>query len=224
MDTTKTFNHKFVNLKELQTKNENGMRYYITPDGSAFPSVTSVIGKYYGGWVHAWRKKVGEEVANRISRTASNRGTAIHSLCEKYLRNEEPTTKMPINLEMFRTMIPAINRIDNIYSIEEPLYSYNMKTAGRVDCIGQFDGVDSIIDFKTSKRKKELEDIESYFVQASMYSLMFEEMTGIACKQLVVIIGVDFESPCVHVQSRGPYLNKVLEVLKHFKKVTSPSF
>lgn len=220
MATLKTFNHEPINLQELLTETIDNKRYYVTPKGAKLPSVTSILSQRYGGWVHEWRKKVGEEQANKISAQASRRGTAIHKLCEDYLNNTPDFMKkaMPSNIEMFMTMVPVLNRINNIYALEKPVYSESIGAAGRVDCIAQFDGYPSIIDYKTSKRVKDESEIESYFVQATLYSLLFEDMTTFKCKQLVVIMGVDHSDPSVFVKDRADYVALAAEVMNSFQK------
>ena len=217
----KTFKHEFVTLPDLQTETIDGKRYYIGTNGKKLPSVTSILGAVFGSWVHEWRAKVGEEVANKISTQAATRGTAIHKLCEDYILNKPDHLKghVPINTMMFNQMKQHLHRIDNIYAVEAPLFSEAVGCAGRVDCIADFDGIPSIIDYKTSRRIKTSEDIESYFIQMTLYSLMFEDMTGIKCKQLVVIMGVDHEDPLLFVVKRKQYMERAAEVLTTFYKL-----
>lgn len=217
----KTFNHEFVSLPELLTESIDGKRYYIGLNGNKLPSVTSILSTIYGGWVHEWRAAVGEEKANKISTQASRRGTAIHKICEDYLLNKPEYLKnhVPVNIQMFNTMKPELHRINNVYAIEAPLFSEKIGCAGRVDCIAQFDGYPSIIDYKTSRRIKEKEDIESYFVQMTLYSLMFEDMMNIKCKQLVIIMGVDHENPSIFIVDRKDYISKAAEAISNYYKL-----
>lgn len=217
----KTFNHELVSLPELLTESIDGKRYYVGTSGNKLPSVTSILSTIYGGWVHEWRAKVGEEKANKISAQAARRGTAIHKMCEDYILNKPDYAKehVPVNVQMFNSMKPELHRINNVYAIEAPLFSEKVRTAGRVDCIAQFDGYPSIIDYKTSKRLKSKEDIESYFVQMTLYSLMFEDMTNIKCKQLVVIMGVDHEDPLVFTVDRKDYISKAAEAISNYYKL-----
>lgn len=217
----KTFNHEFVSLPELLTESIDGKRYYVGTSGNKLPSVTSILSTIYGGWVHEWRAKVGEDVANKISAQAARRGTAIHKMCEDYIMNKPEYLKdhVPVNIQMFNSMKPELHRINNVYAVEAPLFSEKVRTAGRVDCIAQFDGYPSIIDYKTSRRIKSQEDIESYFVQMTLYSLMFEDMTNIKCKQLVVIMGVDHEDPSVFIVDRKEYISKAAEAISNYYKL-----
>ena len=128
---------------------------------------------------------------------------------------------MPINIELFMKMRPHVNRINNVYAVEAPLFSETIGVAGRTDCIAQFDGYPSIIDYKTSRKIKGEGDIENYFVQMTIYSLMFEDMTNIKCKQLVVIMGVDHEEPLVFVKQRSAYVAKAHEIISAYYKANT---
>ena len=137
----------------LKQVNENGTRYYVTPEGYKYPSITTVLSEYNRKQIYEWRQRVGEERANLISRQASSRGTRIHKLCEDYLNNEEPKFKTPLDTELFYSIVPELARINNIHAQELRMYSDHLRIAGTVDCIGEHDGRISVIDFKTAKRK-----------------------------------------------------------------------
>ena len=128
----------------------DGKRYYVTPEGKKLPSVTTVVGAQKKQSILEWRKRVGEEVANKISRQATSRGTNMHTMCEYYLNNETkpPDNVMPDAKEMFISIKPYLNKINNIHYQEVGLWSNELGLAGRVDCIGEYDGVLSVIDFK----------------------------------------------------------------------------
>ena len=167
---------------------------------------------------------MGEEEANKISARASRRGTKFHSLMESYISNEEQSTYlnedlMPDMRQAFHDMIPTLDRIDNIHYVETMLYSETLGLAGQVDCIAEFDGVPSIIDFKTSLKNKREEWITNYFEQCTCYSLMYEEMTGVPCKQIVVLISVDGEiKPQVFVKNRKDYIPELANKIKQFRE------
>ena len=133
----------------------DGKRYYVTPEGKKLPSVTTVVGAQKKQSILEWRKRVGEEVANKISKKATSRGTNLHSICENYLNNNLDYYKgvMPDALEMFKSIRPHLDRINNIHYLEQSMWSKQLQLAGRVDCIAEYEGVLSIIDFKTSDRK-----------------------------------------------------------------------
>ena len=206
------FNHVQLDreVPKLQQLNENGTRYYVTPEGNKYPSITTVLTAYNIGYIMEWRKRVGEEQANKISRQASGRGTRIHTLCEKYIDNEKPEFKSPLDQELFNRFKPTLHRIDNVYAQELRMYSDHLRIAGTVDCVAEFDGVLSVIDFKTAKRAKNKEDIENYFMQCSAYAIMFEEQFGIPVAQTVVAIAVDDDVPQVFVERRNTHVKRLL--------------
>jgi genome maintenance exonuclease 1 len=179
-------------LIELETETIKGKRHYVTPEGK-FPSITSVLGAFPNPAIFEWRKRVGEEEANRISKVASSRGTKTHLLCEKYLSNEEINKSefMPDALQSFYSMKHLLDKINNIHKLEVPLYSPRLKVAGRCDGIAEYEGKLSIIDFKTSKKEKREEWIQDYFLQATFYGLSYLELTGIKIDQIAILITVD---------------------------------
>lgn len=198
----------------------DGKRYYVTPTGDKLPSVTTVIGAKGKAAILAWRKRVGEEEANKISRKASSRGTNVHTICEHYLSNriDYLSGVMPDAKEMFLPLKPFLNRINNIHYQECALWSLKLGMAGRVDCIGEFDGVLSVIDFKTSKKPKKKEDIDNYFAQCVAYACMYEEMIGTGIEQIVIIMAVDGSEPLLFVEKTADHLNTLLEYIKYYKE------
>ena len=202
---------------ELNTINENGKRLYVTPDGEKYPSVTTVLSDYKKDAIINWRKRVGEQQANKISTQASRRGTKVHKLCEDYLNNESTFEKYtPDNVEMFKSIQPTLNEIEVVYAQERTLYSHHLKTAGRVDCVGKFRGKPHIIDFKTSNKPKKWEWIDNYFMQGSAYSVMWEEMTGVPIPYIAIIIAVADDSPQVFIENRDTWINKFIEVRNNY--------
>jgi len=214
------FNHcPPIELLELSTENIDGKRHYITPGGK-YPSITTVLGQFKKDSLLQWRKRVGEEEANKISNRASSRGTKVHLLCEKYLLNEEIDKKkyMPDSLASFYSIKPHLHRINNIHKLEVPLYSNRLKIAGRCDAIAEFDDILSIIDYKTSSKEKKEEWIEDYFQQATFYSLSYAELTGIIIKQIVIIIAVDDGNPQVFIKPTKDYINPLISKIKYYYK------
>jgi hypothetical protein len=203
---------------ELKTVNDNG-RKYVTPEGK-FSSITTILG-YRDRYKWAkWRKQIGEEEANRITRHATTRGTKVHSLAEDYLNNVEIDTKgeMPHHIQSFNVIKKVCNEhIGKVYAQEVPLYSIDLKAAGRVDCIAEFDGELSIVDFKTSGRIKTEDEISNYFMQECAYAHMFEEGTGVPIKQLVTIMVVDNDpNPIVFKQRYENWIDKLREEIKYY--------
>lgn len=211
----KTFiKHTFPPLKRIDS--ENG-RTYETPSGKAYPSVTSVVGLHKYKFIQEWRARVGEEQANRISAKASKRGTAVHSLCEKYLLGEDPNPGM-FDQEMFNALIPHLDKIDNIHCLETQLYSHHLEVAGTVDCIAEYEGKLHIIDFKTSSRVKTREDITDYFMQTSAYAVMFEELTKIPVGRILIIMGVDDNPPLIFKEKRNDWIQQFQQLRNDYKK------
>jgi len=200
-------------LPKLKQLNEDGTRYYVTPEGNKYPSVTTVLSEYSRKAIMNWRARVGNEQANIISGKASSRGTKLHKSCENYLNNEVLTFKTPFEQELFTKFKPTLHRINKIYAQELRMYSDHLRMAGTVDCIAEFDGKLSVIDFKTSSRLKDKDYIENYFMQCAAYAIMFEEQFGIPVNRTVVAIAVEEEEPQVFVDSR----NKHVDRLFHFR-------
>jgi len=221
----KTFRHIYNDpvLVNLKREEYNGKRFYISPKGTKLLSVTTFLSHFKGDSIEKWRKKVGEEEANKISARASRRGTKFHSLMESYISNQEgflDEDVMPDMRHAFRQFVPILDRVDNVHYMETMLYSEILGLAGQVDCIAEFDGVPSIIDFKTSLKPKKEEWILNYFEQCTCYSLMYEEMTGIQCRQIVVLISVDHEEPQVFVKNRKDYVPELARKVKQFREET----
>jgi len=212
---TKDFLHNFVDLPDLETVSVDGKRHYVTPEGT-FPSVTTVLSeKLSKDGLEAWRLRVGEEEARKISTQAANRGTAIHALAESYLLNNKDWKKgaMPANLDTFSRIKPHLDlNVGTIYGVEVPLWSSKLKTAGRTDLIAGWKGINSIIDFKTSRKLKAENQIEGYFIQATCYSLMAEERTSLKVPQIVIIVAVDHEDTQVFVKNRDDYVERTLSI------------
>tara|TARA_Y100000287_G_scaffold116947_1_gene93926 strand:- start:1522 stop:2160 length:639 start_codon:yes stop_codon:yes gene_type:complete len=197
-----------LGYEDLVAETTDTGRTYKCPDGSSFNSVTTVLKVLSEDAIQAWRRRVGEDVANKIGVRAANRGTAVHSIIERYLDNDIEYDKdvMPDVLSTFKDVQPILDEhISEILGLEAPLYSKHLKLAGRVDCVGVFDNKLSIIDFKTSRKIKKKEWIHNYFAQASAYAIMFEERTGIPVPQLVILIAVDNEQPQVFIEKRDDW-------------------
>lgn len=199
----------------------DGKRFYTTPSGKKLPSVTTVMGAMQKQSILEWRAKVGAEEANKVSKLATSRGNRVHNLAEKYLKNETIRwpMEMPDAVEMFRGIRPLIdNHIDNVHYLEQTLWSEKVGMAGRVDLIAEYDGVLSVIDFKTSKREKQKEDIGHYFAQCTAYALMYEELVGNPIDQIVVMMAVEHEQPLIFVEKTTDYIEKLVEHIDFYRK------
>ncbi len=203
----------------MRTENKNGKRHYVTPEGELYPSITTILSEFSKASIQAWRKRVGETEANKISGKASRRGTSLHSVCESYIKNEDDFIdgQTPNIVELFKTIEPFLERIDNVHGVELALYSDHFGVAGRTDLIAEFDGVLSIIDYKTSNKTKKKEWCESYFAQGAFYGVAYEELTKIPVTQVVIIIAVDEEHPQLFVEKRDDWVDKIWEAKKLYE-------
>ena len=216
------FIHEEIDLgySDLDSVTKTKGRHYVDPDGNKYPSITTVLSILSREAIQRWRERVGEEEANRISRVASSRGTKIHNIIEKYIANDPEYLQgeMPHNIQTFKDIQPIVDQnLSKIYSIEAPLYSKHLGVAGRVDCVGVWNGKDSIIDWKTSRKEKKKEWISSYFMQAAAYAIMWEERTGRPIKQLVVAIAGDM-GPQVFIEDRDNWTDKLINTISEYKR------
>jgi hypothetical protein len=214
------FVHKPVDIPEVSTKNINRKRFYNTPTGF-YPSITTVLGvrkeKKIG--LAKWRERVGNDVANHIMRTAAARGTAVHSMVEDFLNNKnvlkEDFAFLPWCL--FSQLQPTLKaKVNNIYAQEAGLWSEKYRLAGRVDCIAEWDGVPSIIDFKTSRSERKDDYNFEYYMQASAYAEMFEERTGIEINQIVILVVTEDGLVQEFVKDKKDYLQDLVETIDLF--------
>ena len=206
---------------ELEQVNTETGRYYKTPTGLLYPSVTSVTGLMGRDAIIAWRKRVGEEEANRVSSKATRRGTRIHQLCEDYINGAEvDISKYSItDADSFKPIKKILDHyVDNVHLQETRLYSDYLEMAGTVDCIAEYAGKLAVIDFKTATKAKNREYILNYFCQATAYAIMYEERTGIPVPNIVIIISVDDDLPQVFTDKRDYYVKPLLEIRTKYKQ------
>lgn len=210
------FNHVPVELVTYPRVNIDGKRYYQIGH-RCFPSITTVLGSTSDKtYLKEWRNRIGDDAADKITANSAGRGTNMHQMCEDYLNNKPLSIKMPDALEMFYSLKPILHKINNIHCQEASLYSDKIKIAGSVDCIGEFDGTLSVIDFKNSRRIKKEEDILDYFLQTTFYALAYREMTGISISQIVIIVAVENEKPQYFMKPIRPYIQELVNRRKMF--------
>ena len=204
----------------------DGKRFYVTPDGSAYPSITTILSLQDKPGLDKWKKDVGEKEAKRISQESMRIGTAVHQMCEIYLNNlvVKLDKSEKVIRDTFNRMRFLLGNIDNIVGTEITLYSDLLRVAGTADCIAEYNGVPSVIDFKTSRKPKKEEWIDDYYMQTFAYKLMFEEMTGVEIKQVVILIAcVDqfdvqvFKKPA---SDSDKYLTKLIKIMKANPHIT----
>jgi len=213
------FNHSPLKFEQLTSQSTENGRVYNTPIGP-LSSVTTILGKYTDKtFLDDWRERIGEDEANQITHQAGVRGTSVHLLAERYLNNEDNWKRdaMPFNLHSFNKIKPHLNKIETVYGTEVPLWSKFLQTAGRCDLICKYNGVNTILDFKTSKRAKEETHIKNYFLQATAYSLMTLERFDLFCPQIVILITVDHDEPQLFVKRINSYATETVKLFrKHY--------
>lgn len=215
------FIHEKIDLgyEDLVAVTGDKGRVYSTPDGVSYPSITTVLSIINEDAIAAWRARVGDEEANRIGQRAANRGTQVHSIVERFLKNEDTTEFLPHIRQSLENLRPILEqRLTKIYGLEVPLYSTHLGVAGRCDCVGVFDGVPSIVDFKTSRRVKKHENISNYFAQMSGYAVMWEERTGMPITNTVIIMDVDDNEPLVFKEHRDNYIQLLIDTKKEYDR------
>ena len=216
------FNHVSVNLPKLETQTIDYKRFYITPEGEAYPSITTVLSIRKKEGLMEWRNRVGEKVANYVAGKAAARGTKVHHMCEDYLNNRH--LNWPNEFEKHKkNFLPwclfnqlkerVLDNINNIYILESSLYSDKYKVAGRVDCVSEYNKIPSVIDFKTSTRERSDDWNENFYIQGAAYAEMFYERTGIEIKQIVILVVTEDGTVQEFIKEKEPYLNYLSEAI-----------
>ena len=211
--------HNFLGELELNKKETNGIRLYNLPDGQWVPSITSVTSFYNRQIFIDWRKRVGIEEANRITKKATTRGTDFHEAAQAYLENKELNWEnfLPATQFMFHHAKPYLDKINNIHAIERTLYSEFLGLAGRVDCIAEYEGELAVIDFKTSEKIKPEKWLENYFVQEMFYASAYYELTGIPVKKLITLmVTPGGEVKVFDKRNKGDYIKLLVRYIKEF--------
>ena len=210
------FNHVECDLPTLDRKTIDGVRYYTVND-RPMVSITSVTSHFNKHIFVDWRKRIGDDEANRITKRATNRGTKVHNLIEKHLLNEDVELNNPSSKMLFTQAKKTLQNINNIYALEKSLYSSELGVAGTVDCIAEYNGELSIIDFKTAAKPKPRDWIENYFVQAAAYACMFYERTNIPVKKLVILMTCENGEVTVYEEyDKMKYMKLLVKYIEKF--------
>ena len=204
-------------LPKTKGKRINGMRFYEV-DGKAFPSVTSVLGFRPKPGLEQWRKNVGEEAAKWEMGRAARRGKATHTLIEEYMKGETPSTRDVLPLGLFTILKPYLAQVDNIHCLETIMVSKQLTLAGQVDCIAEYNGKLSVIDFKTANKERNDAWNENYYIQTTAYSLMYEELFGTPIEQIVILMASEDGAARAFVKDRKEFEPKLEEAIKYFYK------
>ena len=211
------FNHVEIEYPSLSRQMVDGVRYYDTPDGQKLVSITSIISHYNREIFINWRKKVGNDEANKVTKQATSRGTDMHTLAEYYLRNKDLPTVQPLSEFLFKQAKGEIDKIDNIHAIEQSLFSYELGVAGSVDCIAEYDGELAVIDFKTAKKPKPRGWVDHHFVQCAAYACMLYEMTGIMVKKFVIIMSCENGETTIYEEyDKKKYIQLLSKYIREF--------
>jgi genome maintenance exonuclease 1 len=220
------FNH--IKLPALQfdlisETTETGRKYTL-PDGRKYDSVTTILSHAKDKtFLKEWRNRVGEEEANRIVKRSTSRGTKLHEACEKYLKNELTDMKisalMPDVKDFFMQLKPHIDKnVGNVYGTEQALFSDRLKIAGRTDCIAEWQGKLSIVDYKNSIREKREDWIQDYFIQCTAYANLFEDLTGLPIEQIVVLIANEEGKPQIFEREKTKYQAQFDKLVEDYRK------
>ena len=214
------FNHLIMemSLEDICARNVGGKRVYEVGD-QRYPSISTICSFRNRKSIAEWRARVGAEEANKISKRATTAGTTVHSMIEDYLNNELDLEKYDgkhLAKILFTQAKPMLARINNIHFQEAPLYSHEFAIAGRVDCIAEFDGKLSIIDFKTSSKEKKEEWIEGYLVQETGYAKMYEERSGIKVEQIVTLITCQTGDTQVFIKNPDDYVPLLRDYIQEY--------
>jgi len=210
-----------IGYEKLDRRDSPDGRRYVTLDGNAYPSVTTVLGILNEESIAKWRKRVGEEEANRIGQRAATRGTAVHSLIEKYLQNDPDCREgfLPHVVQSLENLKPLLDKhVTKVYAQEVPLYSDHLQLAGTCDAVVEWDGVPTIVDWKTSRRPKKKANIPGYFMQLAGYAVMWEERTGMPINQTRIVMDVDDFHPVMYKETRDAWIEKLIEVRDEYNR------
>lgn len=218
------FTHTDIDKKVLpQTKGKkiNGHRFYEI-DGTHYPSVTSVLSMRKSEGLTKWRKSIGEDVANWEMRRCANRGKSLHTLVEQYMNNETPSIRDVLPLGLFKLMKPYLDQINNIRLVEEIMYSPKLTIAGQVDCIAEYNGKLSVIDFKTANKERIEEWVENYFLQCTAYSMMYNETYNEPIEQIVILMAAEDGSMKAFVKEPKDYEEELQKAIQTFYDTVNP--
>ena len=217
---TKKFNFIDLNKSKLPVtkgKKVDGFRFYDI-DGKAYPSVTSVLGIKKKAELQGWREKIGENVANWEMGRAARRGKATHLLVEEYLKGKTPSERGVLPLGLFKLLRPYIDQIDNIHLLETIMYSPKLTIAGQVDCVAEYNGKLSVIDFKTANKERQESWIDNYFLQTTAYAQMYEETFGKSIDQIVILLASEDGSVQNFVKEKKDYMTPLMKSIDEFYK------
>ena len=204
-------------LPKTKGKRIDGFRFYNI-DGKNYPSITTVLGIRKTEQLKGWREKIGEGVANWEMGRAARRGKSFHTLVEQYIKGETPSIRDVLPLGLFKLLKPYIDQIDNIHLLEAIMYSKKLTVAGQVDCVAEYNGKLSVIDFKTANKERQESWIDNYFLQTTAYAHMYEEIFGTPIEQIVILIASEDGTTQAFVKNKADYEKELGTAIQNFYK------
>ena len=204
-------------LPKTKGKRIDGFRFYNI-DGKNYPSITTVLGIRKTEQLKGWREKIGENVANWEMGRAARRGKSFHTLVEQYIKGETPSIRDVLPLGLFKLLKPYIDQIDNIHLLEAIMYSKKLTVAGQVDCVAEYNGKLSVIDFKTANKERQEDWIDNYFLQTTAYAHMYEETFGTPIEQIVILIASEDGTTQAFIKNKADYEKELGKAIEGFYK------
>ena len=213
---------KFIELDKSVLPKTKGMRVdghrFYNINGTNYPSVTTVLGIRKTEQLKEWREKIGEKVANWEMGRAARRGKSFHTLVEQYIKGETPSIRDVLPLGLFKLLKPYIDQIDNIHLLEAIMYSKKLTVAGQVDCVAEYNGKLSVIDFKTANKERQEDWIDNYFLQTTAYAHMYEETFGPPIEQIVILIASEDGTTQAFIKNKADYEKELGKAIQGFYK------
>ena len=204
-------------LPKTKGKRIDGFRFYDI-NGKNYPSITTVLGIRKSEALKGWREKIGENVANWEMGRAARRGKSFHTLVEQYIKGETPSIRDVLPLGLFKLLKPYIDQIDNIHLLEAIMYSKKLTVAGQVDCVAEYNGKLSVIDFKTANKERQEDWIDNYFLQTTAYAHMYEETFGTPIEQIVILIASEDGTTQAFIKNKADYEKELGKAIQGFYK------
>lgn len=204
-----------VKIPEIVRIDGPAGRLYRVPNGNLYPSVSTVLGRGLdNSAIDEWRIKVGDKVADEISKRATARGTLLHENIENQLLGRPLTFNMfhAEERQMFKHVLPILDDIEEVIALETQLWSDKLRVAGTADCCAFYRGKWRLIDWKTSGRYKSRDDIHSYFMQCAAYAMMIFERTGIAVGDILIVMMTQDDGLLLFEESVRDWLPKFIEM------------
>lgn len=174
-------------------------------------------------FLEEWRKRVGDEEADRIIKESQDIGNSLDSLLlNSFLDgfNEDEFLKES-GFFLYKQLKLPLRKIKPI-ALQLKLWSVDYEIMGYLDCLGYYDGELSLIDFKNSKRFKEPEHYHDYLLQCTMYCIMIKKLLGINVKQVVLLIGVrNSSSPQIVKKRTKDYVKEAISRINEYHRIKS---